>query len=148
MAEETDTYEMIRILADFPEDMWKKMILDRFKIIAAQSEEQRVESLKAIILAVSKLDQKKKKKFIRIQTNALIDAPPQVRQTIQVARLKAGKQVPEELNQSDMMNILQAYMEWPNEKHQKFVDNTAGVLLILYPKLLKNHSIKCSLDWL
>jgi len=147
MAEETEMYEIIKILADSPEDMRKKMILDRFKMIAAQHEEKRVESVKAIILAVSRLDPNKKRKFIRTQTNVLINAPPQVRQTIQIARVKAGTQVPEEVNRYDMMTVLQAYMEWPKEKHQKFVDNLAGVFLILCP-ILENHSMKCSLDWL
>ncbi len=147
MAEKTDVDEIIWILADFPEDLRKKMILDRFKVIAAQPEKQRVESVKAMILAVHKLDPEKKKEFIRTRTNALVEAPPQVRQNIQIASVKAGTQVPEEVNRSDMKEVLQAYSEWPKEKHQKFVDNLAGVFLILFPQLLKDHSVECSLEW-
>lgn len=69
MAEKTNMDEMIRTLAESPEDMRKKMIIQRFKMIAAQPEEQRVESVKGILLAVSKLDPRKKKEFIRTRTN-------------------------------------------------------------------------------
>ncbi len=148
MAEKTGINEMIRTLADFPEDMRKKMILDRLRLIAAEPEGQRVKSVKAMILAVSTLDSEKKMEFVRTLANALVEAPPQVRQTIQIARLKAGTQVSEEVNQSEMMNILEAYMEWPKEKHQMFVDNLAGVFLILCPQLRKDYSMECSLDWL
>ncbi|NIM45469.1 MAG: hypothetical protein GTO54_07575, partial [Nitrososphaeria archaeon] len=110
MADKTDIDEMVRALADFPEDSRKKVILDHLKTIAVQPEEQRVECVKAMILAFSKLDPKKKKEFIRTRTNALIEAPAQVRQTIQIATVRAGTQVPAEVNQSDMMNTLEAYM--------------------------------------
>lgn len=148
MAEKTDINEMIRILAESPEDAWKKMIPNCLRMIAAEPEEQRVNSVKAMILAVFNLDSKKKREFARTLANALVEVPSQVRQTIQIARLKAGTRVSEEVNQSDMMNILQAYMEWPKEKHQMFVDNLAGVFLILWPQLRKDYSVQCSLDWL
>lgn len=50
MAEKTNMDEMIRTLAESPEDMRKKMIIERFKMIAAQPEEQRVESVRVFYL--------------------------------------------------------------------------------------------------
>lgn len=127
MIEKTSIDDMIRLLADAPEEERKTMISERFKMIAVQPEKQRVESVKGILLAVSKLDPKKKKDFIRTRTNVLMEAPPDVRKKIQAARVKAGALVPEEVNQSDMMDILAVCMEWPKEKHQMFMSNLGTV---------------------
>ena len=127
MVEKTDMDDMIKMLADAPEEQRKTMIIERFKMIGSQPEEQRVQSVKGILLAVAKLDPKKKQDFIRTRTNAMLELPQDTRKAIQVARVKAGGQVPEEVNQSDMMGILQTCMAWPKERHKMFMDNLGAV---------------------
>ncbi len=115
--------DMIRMLADAPEDQRKTMLSERIKMIAAQTEPQRVEAVKDILIGVSKLDSKKRKDFVRTRTNLIVEAPADMRKTIQQARIKAGGLVPEDVNQSDMMAILEVCQEWPAQKHQMFLQN-------------------------
>jgi hypothetical protein len=115
--------DMIKMMANAKEEDRKKMITERFGMIASQPEEQRVTSIKAILLAVAKLNPEKKKAFIRTRTNVLVDAPPQVRDSIQKARVKAGSQVSDEVNQSDMVEVIGACSEWSEEKCGRFKQN-------------------------
>lgn len=127
MVEKTDMDDMIKMLADAPEEQRKTMIIERFKMIATQPEDQRIESVKGILLAVFKLDPKKRQGFIRTRTNAMMELPEDARKAIQFARVKAGPTVPQEVNQIDMMGIVQACMEWPKERHKMFMDNLGKV---------------------
>jgi len=119
--------DMIRMLADAPEDQRKPMLAERMKMIASQPEPQRVQAVKDILIGVSKLDPKKRKDFVRTRTNLIAESPAEMRKTIQSARVKAGALVPEEVNQSDMMAILEVCQEWPAEKHQMFLHNLGAV---------------------
>lgn len=121
--EETNMDDMIKMIANAEEEDRKKMLMERLSMIASQPEEQRVKSVKTILLGISKLDPKKKKAFIRTRTNVLMDAPPKVRTAIQKARVKAGSQVSEEVNQSDMMEVISTCSEWPEEKCRRFKQN-------------------------
>ncbi len=127
--------DMVKMLADAPEDQRRKMVADRFTMIAAMPEIQRTEAVKGILVAVSKLDPKKKKDFIRTRTNVMVDSSPETRKAIQTARVKAGALVPEEVNQSDMMTILEVCQEWPREKHQMFLSNLEAVFKELGMKM-------------
>ncbi len=119
--------DMIRMLADAPEEQRKPMLAERMKMIASQPEPQRVEAVKDILFAVSKLEPNKRKNFVRTRTNLVAESPPEVRRAIQSARVKAGALVPEEVNQSDMMAILEVCQEWPAAKHQMFLQNLGSV---------------------
>ncbi len=119
--------DMIRMIAEAPDDQRRKMIGDRFSMIASEPEEKRVQSVKEMLLGISKLSPDKKKALINTRTNVLAEATPEVRHAIQVARVKAGNQVPQEVNQSDMMVVLEVCQGWPAAKHQMFLQNLGGV---------------------
>lgn len=118
---------MVKMLANAPEEQRRKMVSDRLTMIASMPESQRTEAVKGILVAVSKLDAEKKKDFIRTRTNVMVELAPNTRKAIQTARVKAGALVPEEVNQSDMMTILEVCQEWPREKHQMFLSNLGAV---------------------
>ena len=113
--------EMIKMLADSPEDQRKQMMTERFTMIASQPEEQRIQTVKEIVLAISRLDPPKRKAFIRTRTNVVAESPEDIRKAIQMARVKAGSLVPMDVNQEDMMHILDATKEWPEEKRNIFM---------------------------
>ncbi|MEE9283218.1 MAG: hypothetical protein V3U49_04005 [Nitrososphaerales archaeon] len=125
MSEEAES--MVKMLADAPGDQRKAMITERFKMIATQPEEQRVKTTAGLLLAISKLDDKKRKEFISTRTEAVAELEPDVRKAIQTARVKAGGQIPEEVNMGDMMMIMQAIQEWPEDKRNMFKETLGGV---------------------
>ncbi|MHA2280435.1 MAG: hypothetical protein ACXAC5_06260 [Promethearchaeota archaeon] len=51
----SDIEDMVKMLADAPEEQRKKMITERLKMIASQPEDQRIKAVAGIVLAVSKL---------------------------------------------------------------------------------------------
>jgi len=113
--------DMVKMLADAPENQRKMMLMERFKMIAGQPEDQRVESVKGILMAISKLDASKKKVFIRTRTDALIETSEDNRKKVLVARVKAGGQVPEDVNKMDILLTLNYTMQWPKEKLDMFM---------------------------
>lgn len=115
------------MLADAPEAQRKAMVTERLKMIAAQPPEQRVESVKGILLAINKLHPKKKAEFIKTRTNVVAELPPDARKAIQVARVKAGTTIPKDINQSDMLHILATTLDWPNAKRTMFLDAIGAI---------------------
>ena len=65
MVEKTDMDDMIKMLADGPIVQRNKMINERLTMIAAQPEDQRIESVRGMVLAIAKLDKNKKEDFIK-----------------------------------------------------------------------------------
>ena len=65
MVEKTDMDDMIKMLADGPIVQRNKMINERLTMIASQPEDQRIESVRGMVLAIAKLDKNKKEDFIK-----------------------------------------------------------------------------------
>lgn len=125
MSEEAEA--MVRMLADAPEAQRRAVMAERFKTIASQSEDQKVDAVKGLVLAISKLDDKKRMEFIKSRTEVVAEFPIDVRNALQTARVKAGGEIPEKVNMSDMMSMMQAIHEWPEEKRKMFKENLGGV---------------------
>lgn len=116
----SDIEDMVKMLADAPEEQRKKMITERLKMIASQPEEQRIKSVAGIVLATSKLKKKKMAGFINTRTVAMTELPPEEGKALMVARVKAGKTLPEDVNMKDMKLIHQATLDWPEQKREMF----------------------------
>lgn len=115
--------DMIKMLADAPQEQRKQMITERLKMIAGQPEPQRIESVKGLILAVSKLDEKKKAPFIADRTQAIAQLAPEQRSALMVTRAKVGPQLPEDVSITDMKYTVMAVKQWPEEKRNMFVQD-------------------------
>ncbi|MHA1959603.1 MAG: hypothetical protein ACW99U_05200 [Candidatus Thorarchaeota archaeon] len=115
--------DMIKMLADQPEEQRQAMVTERLKMISGQPDEQRVQSVKGIVMGASKLNEKKWAGFIASRTNAIMGLEPEARKAILVARVKVGKEVPEPVNKTDFMYTVKAAMRWPEEKRKMFIDN-------------------------
>lgn len=63
--------EMIKMLADAPEEQRQQMLTQRLKMIAGQPKEQRVKSLAGLITAVTELKEKKMNPFIATRTKII-----------------------------------------------------------------------------
>jgi hypothetical protein len=120
MMKMSDIEDMVKMLADAPEEQRKKMITERLKMIAGQPEDQRIKSVAGIVLAVSKLKKKRMAGFINTRTLAMLELPPEEGKVLMVARVKAGKTLPEDVNMKDMKLIHQATLDWPEQKREMF----------------------------
>ncbi|MHA2163675.1 MAG: hypothetical protein ACXAEB_14105 [Candidatus Thorarchaeota archaeon] len=131
----SEVYDMVKMLADAPEEQRKTMVTERLKMIAGQPEEQRVQGVKGIVLAGAKLPKKKMMGFIKTRTEAMAELPPDSKGPIMVARVKAGKDLPEDVNMQDMKLIMMTISEWPPEKAKMFKENLAKVFSDLGMKM-------------
>ena len=113
--------DMIKMLADVPSEQRKQMINERLKMIAGQPEPQRIESVKGLVMAISKLDEKKKASFIADRTDALYQLGPEQAMAILVARVKVGPQLPEKVNKEDTKFTFMAQKQWPEENKNMFM---------------------------
>lgn len=119
--------EMIKMIADAPQEQQKAMITQRLNMIAAQPDEQRVNSVKGIMMGGFKLKAKKMEAFVINRTNAMMEMEAEPKQALIVARVKTGAQVPEDVNKKDMMAIVKCAMEWPAEKRNMFMESMGQV---------------------
>ncbi len=112
--------DMIKMLADAPEEQRLKMVTERVKMIAGQPEEQRVESVKGMVSAIFKLDDKKIGPFIKTRTKAILGLSPEERMAMMVARAKAGPKLPENVNKGDMKYTMTSIQDYPEDKQMAF----------------------------
>ncbi|MHA2385560.1 MAG: hypothetical protein ACXAEE_05040 [Candidatus Thorarchaeota archaeon] len=112
--------DMIKMLADAPEEQRLQMVTERVKMIAGQPEDQRVQSVTGMVTAIFKLDDKKIGPFIKTRTKAILGLSPEERMAMMVARAKAGPQLPENVNKGDMKHTMASIMEYPEDKQMAF----------------------------
>lgn len=123
----SDIEDMVKMLADAPEEQRKKMITERLKIIASQPEDQRIKSVTGIVLAGSKLKKKKWASFVNTRTVALTELSPEEGKSLMIARVKAGKSLPEDVNMKDFQLIHEATLDWPEQKREIFSKKLGAV---------------------
>lgn len=123
----SDIEDMVKMLADAPEEQRKKMITERLKTIASQPEEQRIKSVAGIVLAGSKLKKKKWASFVATRTLVMTELPFEEGDAVMHARVKASKTLPEDVNMNDFQLIHEAAIKWPEEKQKKFGKYLKGI---------------------
>ena len=125
--------DMIKMLADAPEEQRLQMVTERVKMIAGQPDDQRVQSVKGMVLAISKLDDKKKGPFHGTRIKAIMSISPEERMALMVARARAVSELPEDVDKEDTRYVFQSVKGYPEEKQQAFMAaltkafDTAGV---------------------
>jgi len=77
--------------------------------------------VKGMVLAISKLDSKKKGPFHEIRIKAIMNLSPEERMDMMVARAKAVPDLPEDVDKEDTMYVLQAVKEYPEEMQNAFM---------------------------
>ena len=112
--------EMIKMLADAPEEQRKSMLFQRLKMLAGQPDEQLVNSLAGLITAVNKLKPKKMKPFIATRTKVIMGMEKEEVEKIITARLKASKVVEEQVHKTDLMTTMEVAKEMGEEKFNMF----------------------------
>jgi hypothetical protein len=125
--------DMIKMIADAPEEQRLQMVTERVKMIAGQPDDQRVQSVKGMVVAISKLDDKKKGPFHITRIKAIMNLSPEERLAMMVARAKAVPELPEAVDKEDTKYVFQTVKTYPEEAQKAFMTglkkafDTAGV---------------------
>lgn len=125
--------DMIKMIADAPEEQRLQMVTERVKMIAGQPDEQRVQSVKGMVIAISKLDDKKKAPFHGVRIKAIMSLSPEERMALMVARAKAVPELSEDVDKEDTKYVFQTVKQYPEDKQQTFMAglkkafDTAGI---------------------
>ncbi len=113
--------DMIRMMAEAPEEEQNQMMTDRLLMFAAMPEDQRVNSMSQLITGFSKLPPDQREKLIAGQTRILAKLPEAKRKAVLVGRMKAGVKVGPEIHDSDMRLTNNAAMRLPDDKRAAFL---------------------------
>ena len=120
-SKETDAYNMTKTIADSTPEQRRSMLTDRLKMISSQPEEQRVQSVKGIVIGMSQLDEKRRSIFQRALAEALTERTEEERHAIYIGRAKAGLLVPKEVDVSIYQGIVDEVYNWPEDRRHKII---------------------------
>ncbi len=112
--------DMIKMMADAPEDERKQMMTDRLKMFATMPEEQRVESISQLVTGFSKLPPQKREELIAGRTMIIANLSEDERKAVMVGRMKAGMKVGPEIHESDLALTEKAAMNLPDKQKMAF----------------------------
>jgi hypothetical protein len=113
--------DMIKMMADAPQEERKQMMTDRLKMFASMPEDQRVESISQLITGFSKLPPEKREELIAGRTMIIANFSEDERKTLMVGRAKAGMKVGPEIHESDMALSEKAAMNLPDDQKMAFM---------------------------
>jgi hypothetical protein len=120
-SKETDAYEMTKMIADSTKEQRHSMLTDRLKMISSQPEEQRVQSVKGIVIGMYKLDEKRRSIFQCSLAEALTERTEEERHAIYIGRAKAGLLVSKEVDTSIYQGIVDEVYNWPEDRRHKII---------------------------
>ena len=119
--------DMIKMMADAPEEERKQMMTDRLKMFAAMPEDQRVESISQLVTGFSKLPPAQREELISGRTKIIANLSEDERRAVMVGRMKAGTKVGPEIHESDMELTNKAAMGLPDAQKMAFMDSMEAV---------------------
>jgi len=121
MSQETDAYNMTKMIADATPEQRQAMLTERLKMISSQPEDQRVQSVKGIVIGMSKLDSKRRATFQVALAEALSERSEEERQAIYLGRAKAGLLLSKEIDNTVYQGMVDAVFDWPQDRRQKIL---------------------------
>ena len=121
MNQDTDAYKMTKMIADATPEQRQAMLTERLKMISSQPEEQRVQSVKGMVIGMSKLDSKRRATFQVALAEALTERSEEERQAIYLGRAKAGLLLSKEVDNSVYQGMVDAVFDWPQDRRQKIL---------------------------
>ncbi|MFQ5838368.1 MAG: hypothetical protein ACE5HJ_06255 [Thermoplasmata archaeon] len=129
--------DMIKMIAEAPEEERKKMMKDRLQMFISMPEDKRVESISQLVTAFSKLKPKQREELIKGRTMLVASFSDKDRFTLMASRMKAGMKLPKDVHQSDMQLTEQSVPQLPAELKQNFMKTMEAVKKELMPQMAK-----------
>jgi len=121
MNQDTDAYKMTKMIADATPEQRQAMLTERLKMISSQPEEQRVQSVKGMVIGMSKLDSKRRATFQVALAEALSERSEEEREAIYLGRAKAGLLLSKKVDNSVYQGMVDAVFDWPQDRRQKIL---------------------------
>jgi hypothetical protein len=115
--------DMIRMLADAPEEQRKPLLKSRLEMLAAMPEEQRLNGMSEMITAVARLSPDKRAKLISTRNAVIAEFPPATRDAVMQSRIKLAGRLPKEVNEADMATMLQTASALPANLQAAFLES-------------------------
>ncbi len=115
--------DMIRMLADAPEEQRKPLLKSRLEMLAAMPEEQRLNGMSEMITAVARLPPDKRAKLISTRNAVIAEFPPATRDTVMQSRIQLAGRLPKEVNEADMTTMLQTASTLPANLQAIFLES-------------------------
>ncbi len=112
---------MTKMIADAPPEQRRLMLTERLQMISSQPLEQRVQSIKGIVMGMNKLDSKKRSTFQCSLAEALTERTEEERQSIFIGRAKAGLLLSKEVDTSIYQGLVDEVFDWPQDRRQKIL---------------------------
>ncbi|MHA1950585.1 MAG: hypothetical protein ACXAAO_13055 [Candidatus Thorarchaeota archaeon] len=134
---------MTKMIADSPKEQRQTLLNDRLKMISSQPEEQRIQSVKGIVLGMHKLDLKRRSVFQCALAEALTERTDEERHAIYIGRAKAASLVSKEIDISIYQGIVDEVYNWPEDKRHKIIGgiekayDTLNLTKPDFPKMLE-----------
>ena len=112
---------MTKSIADAKPEQRQLMLADRLTMISSQPEEQRVESVKGMVIGMSKLDTKRRSVFQCALAEALTKRTEEERHAIYIGRARAGSLVSKEVDNTIYQGIVDEVFDWPQDRRDKIL---------------------------
>ena len=113
--------DFIKQLADAPSEKRIQAINERLKVLIAQSESERIETLKGFVMSVSELPESKKAQFISDRTLCISQLPTNQIATLMTSRARLSSLIPRDVNEADMKQTFMAIKQWQEEKRNSLL---------------------------
>jgi hypothetical protein len=117
----------IKALAEAPREKRIQAINDRLRIMMTQSETERFETMKGLVMAVSQLPDAQKTQVIADRTLCISQLPANQLTTLMKTRADLSSQIPRGVNETDMKLTLMALRQWPESKREPLIDQIKKV---------------------
>ena len=120
-SQDNDAFKMTKRIADAPPKQRQVMLTERLKMISSQPEEQRVQSIKGMVIGMSKLDSRRRATFQCSLAEALSERSEEERQAIYIGRARAGLLLSKEVDSSIYQGMVDEVFDWPHDRRQKIL---------------------------
>ena len=120
-SQENDPSNMIKMIADAPPEQRQMMLAERLQMISSQPIDQRVQSVKGIVMGMHLSDSKRRAVFQCALAEALTERTEEERQAIYIGRAKAGLLVSKEIDSSIYQGIVDEVFDWPHDRRNKII---------------------------
>ena len=121
MSQNTDSYEIVKMIADSESDQRLSMLTERMKMLGSQPEEQRVQSIKGLLEGLVKLDTKRRVSFLGSLAIVLTERLQELRLPMMISRVRAGSSLSSDANNTIYEGMIEGVIDWPEDRRQMYI---------------------------
>ncbi len=116
-----DMDEMIKMLANAPEEQRRAMVRQRMDMFLSMPEENRVQGMRGMLLSIGKLSPDAKARLIKTRTEVVASYADAERKLLLQTRMKAGMGLPKDVDTADMQTLEKVLPSLPENLRTNFL---------------------------